>query len=549
MKRLKFSTLLAAALLAALTLAANAAPEASSQSATTGNEAKATFPLQIAPLELPSAPGAMAPALVTAPDGTVWLSWVEPAAGGGHALRFATLTAAAPRWSAPRTIASGTDWFLNWADFPSLTVGSDGHATVVWFRTPPAAPAAHAAPAAGEHHHHEGGYIAMVSQTADGGATWSKPAPLSRESQSVEFVALAALADGRVLAAWLDGRGKLAGGKTQRLYARIVGGDETTAALPDTLVDDSVCDCCQTTLTAFPDGGALVAYRARREGEIRDIYNASFSGTEWSEPRILGDDDWHIAGCPVNGPRLASLGGRVSAAWYTAADNEPRVLTALSPDAGARFTQGLRVDLGHPLGRVDTLALRDGSRLVTWLESTGGAEGKQAGIYLRRVAPSDALNEPALLAAASTAKAGGFPRIALVRDYEGTAPAQLVVAYTREGEPSALQTSLVTLPDLSTLAGRTPCAKCDEEDAKAARGFPLRGRVTGVLTDRSSLLVQHSEIPGVMRAMTMAFRVDAATLATAREGQELLGSIERRGREWWLFNVKLLGTPPEMQKK
>jgi len=26
-------------------------------------------------------------------------------------------------------------------------------------------------------------------------------------------------------------------------------------------------------------------------------------------------------------------------------------------------------------------------------------------------------------------------------------------------------------------------------------------------------------------------------------GQELLGRIEQRGRDWWLFNMKLLGEP------
>ena len=31
------------------------------------------------------------------------------------------------RWSNSEEIVSGTDWFVNWADFPSLVSGSNGN--------------------------------------------------------------------------------------------------------------------------------------------------------------------------------------------------------------------------------------------------------------------------------------------------------------------------------------------------------------------------------------------------------------------------------------
>ena len=46
------------------------------------------------------------------------MSWLEPAAGGGFALRYSTWNAGA--WTAPGTVAAGSDWFINWADFPSV---------------------------------------------------------------------------------------------------------------------------------------------------------------------------------------------------------------------------------------------------------------------------------------------------------------------------------------------------------------------------------------------------------------------------------------------
>ena len=295
-------------------------------------------PITVAELPSPATRGANGASLARGPEGRLWLSWLDPVPGGGHALRFSTLDAAAGKWSTPRTIATGPNWFINWADFPALTVGPAGRATAVWFVNNPAAHGT----AAG--HDHGPGYRAMLSHTTDAGATWGPPAPLTRENDSVEFVSLATLADGRVLAAWLDGRSKKAGGNVQQLFARVI---EDTA--PDTLVEASVCDCCQTTLTPFPDGGALLAYRGRTPEEVRDIRTVRFDGRTWQTPRPLNNDDWRIAGCPVNGPRLASDLGRVSAAWFTAADNDPRVLASYSPDAGARFLQPLRIDRGHPL--------------------------------------------------------------------------------------------------------------------------------------------------------------------------------------------------------
>ena len=201
-----------------------------------------------------AAAGASGSSLTMSPNSLAWLTWLE-ATGKNTALRFATFDAAGRQWSAARTIAQGPDWFVNWADFPALTVDGPGRATVAWFVNNPA-------PATGTttvgHDHHGPGYRAFLSRTTDAGQTWSAPAARTDESDAVEFVSLATLADGRVLAAWLDGRAKQKGAKTQQLFARIVHEPGS-----DVRIDSSVCDCCQTTLTAFPDGTALLAYRGR----------------------------------------------------------------------------------------------------------------------------------------------------------------------------------------------------------------------------------------------------------------------------------------------
>lgn len=473
-----------------------------------------------------SSAGANGPSLTVSSEGVVWLTWLEKN-GATTSLHFSTFDAAASKWSGARTIASGADWFVNWADFPALSAGPDGRATAVWFVNNPAsvAPAA-----AATHDHHGPGYRAFVSQTTDAGQTWSAPSPLTRESESVEFVSLATLADGRVLAVWLDGRAKKSGGKMQ-LYSRIVGG-----AAADTLVDSAVCDCCQTALTAFPDGTALVTYRARREGEVRDIHVARFRGTEWDEPRALNNDDWRIAGCPVNGPQLASDGGRVAAAWFTAADNDPRVVASFSPDAGARFLMPLRISEGKPAGRVSTLMLHDGALLVTSVDAEGG-------LWLRRVTPDFVAAQSVRLAAPVDGRIKGFPRAALLRDYAGGKdPAQFIVAFTREGVPG-VKTLLVTVPEGDLLEAEKNC-DC-APTAEQLQGFPIRGTLLAAQSDAGVMKVKHFEVPGIFAEGTREFKAAPDVLARASDaGRQFLGRVEKRDGAWWLIDVRLIASAP-----
>lgn len=476
----------------------------------------------VSELPSPAAPGSSGASITRGPDGRPWLSWLEPVSGGARALRFSTLDVAAGKWSAPRTIATGPNWFINWADFPTLAVGPAGRATAVWFVNNPAAHGT----ASG--HDHGPGYRAMLSTTTDDGATWSAPAPLTRESDAVEFVSLVTLADGRVLAAWLDGRGKKNGGIAQQLFARVLG-----AASPDTLVDPSVCDCCQTTLAAFPDGSALLAYRGRTAKEIRDIQTVRFDGRTWQTPRPLNNDDWRIAGCPVNGPQLASDLGRVSAAWFTAADNDARVLASYSPDAGARFLQPLRIDLGHPAGHVDTLILRDSTLLVTWIESDGS-------FWLRRVGPEFSADAAVALAPKGAVAIRSFPRTALLRDYAGgTGTAQFVAAYVGEGASPVLHTLLVTVPEGALLAAQSDC-DCTPTPEQLA-GVSMRGIVVSLAADGSSLRVRHDEIPGVMAAGEHEFRIAPDVIATLPPGRDFFARITQRDGAWSVFDVRVIG--------
>lgn len=366
--------------------------------------------LEIRELASPAGPGAMGAALTRDERGVVYLTWLEPD-GAGHALKFSRLLAGATRWTEPATIATGAGWFVNWADFPQLAV-ADGKMTAVWFV---------------ENAGH--GYRAYWSQSRDQGATWSSALPVSAESGATEFTALQPLAGGRVLAVWLDARARAKGEEKQMLCARFLGEDG-----PDMIVDSMVCDCCQIALVPTRDGGVLAAYRGRNPDEVRDIKLSRFNGRAWSRPEGLHRDGWKIAGCPVNGPRLVTDGSWHGVAWFTGADDKPKVHAALSVDGGETF-EATQLDLGKPEGRVDAVLLKDGTLLVSWLERAG--EGKEGGIYLRGLTADNRVTEPEMLAPTKTTRASGFPRLVMRDDKH------LVLAFTRDLEPSRLATLVV----------------------------------------------------------------------------------------------------------
>ncbi len=90
-------------------------------------------------------------------------------------------------------------------------------------------------------------------------------------------------------------------------------------------------------------------------------------------------------------------------------------------------------------------------------------------------------------------------------------------------------------------APRKPCLPCEEEDKNAERGYPVKGRILGTDTERNQVLLKHDAIPGVMRAMTMPFNVDPKIVPGLKRDQVILGRIEKRGKEWWLFNIRIMG--------
>lgn len=375
---------------------------------------------------LPTSEGAAQPDLITAPDGSLLLSWIEPAGEGRHALRFARHADGA--WSEPRTIATGGDWFVNWADTPHIAATADGALWAHWLQKSAAATYA---------------YDVALSRSGDSGATWSEPVLVNDDGTPTEhgFVSLWPDRDDGVAIAWLDGREMQpeAGHGEGMMTLRTARFDAALARSDERELDASVCDCCQTD-SAATDRGRLLVYRDRSADEIRDIYVTREGSEGWTAPQRVHADDWTMPACPVNGPAVDASGNGAIVGWYTAAGDTPRVLVAHSTDAGDSFAPPLELDAGnHVQGRVSVVLDADSAWALWTREDTAGQT-----LQLARLAPdlSRELQRIELARLAGRGRATGFPQLAL---HEG----RLFVTWTDvvDGKPRLVGTMLAAAPD------------------------------------------------------------------------------------------------------
>ncbi|MGH9159139.1 MAG: hypothetical protein ACRD2X_04035 [Vicinamibacteraceae bacterium] len=377
-------------------------------------------------IQSPTGPGSMAPGLSVSPDGRVILSWLDANDPPQAALRFAELSG--DTWSSARTVASGERFFVNWADVPSVQrIG--GTLTAHWLEKN----------GSGSYD-----YVVRVRLSRDGGSSWSPPLTPHADATLGEhgFVSFFRRPDEEIGLVWLDGRNMSSGddhaggGGAMTLRAGAIDAEGNVA---ETLVDDRVCECCPTA-AAQTDEGIVVAYRNRSDDEIRDIYVTRLVEGRWSDARPVARDGWKIAGCPVNGPAVAADGRTVVLAWFTGANDRPKVQAAFSRDAGKTFGAPILVSDEAPIGRVSTALLPDASALAGWIQSRESS----AELRVRRVSSDGNAAESIVVARVSSGRDSGYPR--LVR-----AGNQIVFAWTDSTHGvRRVRTALWTLQDVSS---------------------------------------------------------------------------------------------------
>lgn len=396
-----------------------------------GGMQSSPWSLRIEPAVSPAAAGSGQPQLSVSSRG-VLLSWIERQ-GPTATLKFSEYGPAG--WTAARSVATGDNWFVNWADVPSVL--RLPNSTIVGHWLEKSGPGTYA-------------YDVRLAYSTDNGRSFSKSFLPHHDGTKTEHGFASLLALGRDFGlVWLDGREMhgdahststpATGGAMTLRYAAFGPSWKQTAEL---LVDDRVCECCPTTAAVTADG-PIVAYRNRSDQEIRDIYVSRLENGKWTAGQPVANDNWHITGCPVNGPMLAARGRDVVLAWFTGKENQNRSFVAFSRDAGRTFGVPIRVDDEGTLGRVDAELLDDGSALISWIESAN----RVTQFRVRRIEPSGTRSSSVAVATVSNDRTSGYPRITRSGN-------QLVMAWVenqpggRSGDVSRLQvkTAVARLP-------------------------------------------------------------------------------------------------------
>ncbi len=352
---------------------------------------------QLTTVENPVSSQSGEPNLFVADQGEVYLSWIDALENDEHALRFAKWENM--QWSAPQTIAQDSGWFVNWADFPSLSVNKNFMAAH-WL----------AKSAEGTYD-----YEVKVALSEDLGKSWVPPFVLHRDEIAAEHGFVTMLPDQeRIFAVWLDGRftkendskstavNEHAHGGAMSLYATTF--DQKGSMGKEIALDHRICDCCQTDAVNTAQG-LIVVYRDRSENEVRDIYITRELDGKWTIPTPVFVDNWQIKACPVNGPAIAAEGENVAITWFTAAEDIPKVQIVFSNDYGTSFTEPVQIHHGNPLGRVDVIMLDNDHAMVSWLEATD----KGAEIRAAVVSTNQQLIIDRQIANTADSRSSGFP--------------------------------------------------------------------------------------------------------------------------------------------
>ncbi len=348
------------------------------------------------------------PYLFTDRHGAIYLSWVTKESHR-NTLYYSVLNR--EKWSTPAVIASGEDWFVNWADYPVIAA-NDPTSLIAHFLQKSET---------GKYT-----YDVKITASANQGKSWSTPVILHNDGKKAEhgFVSIVPYGDNYFIS-WLDGRNTGSeesngheGGHHGQMTLRGAIVDEAGKKISEWELDNRVCDCCQTS-TAITSEGPVVVYRDRSENEIRDMSIVRLVNGKWTPPATIHTDNWNIAGCPVNGPRISAQGNSVAVAWFSSPDNNAQVNVAFSADAGATFAPPVRMDEGKAIGRVDIELIDPNTAMVSWMEGSV--------IKISQVHSDGKKDKPLTVASTSQSRSSGFPQMTKAKD-------GLVLAWTDDKE-------------------------------------------------------------------------------------------------------------------
>ena len=287
-------------------------------------------------------------------DGNLTLSWISSVENQEAVLLYTQYKDNS--WSEPVRITSGSDWFVNWADFPANAINEDLILTSYLRKS-----------ASGTYT-----YDILLNLETLSGKKIKDNFLLNTDGIKAEhgFVSMIPTNEKGFFITWLDGRNTIEDtidGHHKAMTIRFAEISDTGEILNETELDAATCDCCQTSI-AMTNDGPIVVYRDRSKEELRDIYSTKYVDGKWHAPTPVHQDGWKINGCPVNGPKVVANSTNLAVAWFTAANDTPLVNISFSTSNGDTFNSPIQLNDLDAIGRVDVAFLNSKEVLVSYME-------------------------------------------------------------------------------------------------------------------------------------------------------------------------------------
>ena len=355
------------------------------------------------------------PSLVSG-EGSLSLSWISSNEGKKSTLNFSQFKEG--KWINTQTMATGSDWFVNWADFPAHAINENLILSSYLKKSD-----------SGTYT-----YDVILSLQKLSGEKVKEDFLLHTDGVKAEhgFVSIIPNHNQGFFITWLDGRNtvdKDLDGYHKPMTIRFAEITNKGDIIDESELDSATCDCCQTSI-AVTNKGPVVVYRDRSDKEVRDIYIARKINGIWGVPTPIHNDGWEINGCPVNGPKVASNSNNLAISWFTVSNEKPTVNLSFSKSNGASFGTPIKINDDDAIGRVDVAFLNPQEVLVSYIE------GDDVGTYLRikKVSIDGKVSAPITISKIDGGRNSGVPQLEIL-DNEA-----FIVWTVFEGEKNQLKT-------------------------------------------------------------------------------------------------------------
>jgi hypothetical protein len=319
-----------------------------------------------------------------------WVSFNEQKKASLNLSRFTD-----GKWTKPQTIATGSDWFVNWADFPTHAINGNLILTSYLKKS-----------ASGTYN-----YDVVLSLQKLSGEKIKEDFILHSDGVKSEhgFVSIIPNDNHGFYVTWLDGRNtveKKLDGHHKPMTIRFAEITAGGGVINESELDSATCDCCQTSIAANKNG-PIVVYRDRDKKEVRDIYITRQINGAWEAPSPVHKDGWIINGCPVNGPKVAVNSNNLAVSWFTVSNENPIVNLSFSKSNGDSFGTPIKINDHDAIGRVDVAFLNEQEVIVSYME------GDDVGTYLRikKVSINGKVSEPITISKIDGGRNTGVPQL------------------------------------------------------------------------------------------------------------------------------------------